>query len=362
MDVVFTVLAYAGLLVVITQSWPYFSARSANTEALSIKDQPLVSIIIPARNEENTLPKLLNSLLRSDYTNYEILVVDDHSDDHTYEVASKFPVTVLKAPPKPEGWIGKNWACYIGSCFAKGQLFLFTDADTIHTKSGLLQAVECLMQSNTVLLSAPSFHQNIHWWEKLLGTFHFLITIAVTPYNRPNVENPYAIGQYLLFDAAFYQSFGGHTATSGSLAEDVDLARTTITNGGEYQLYTQSRLYEVQMYSSFNDFVSGWSRLLRIGMQCMDISSVLISILAVFALLSIFHESGSIIYWIPTLLTLICIWHVQQFTGNFSIWGVVLFPVGLGFFILLGMWAAISQVLQLPLQWRGRMYAQPSSV
>jgi hypothetical protein len=96
-------------------------------------------------------------------------------------------------------------------------------------------------------------------------------------------------------------------------------------------------------------------------MQSMEVSSIIISTLAIFALFSIFHESGSIIYWVPTLITLICIWHVQQAIGNFSNWGLVLFPFGLGLFLLLGTWAAISQVLHLPLQWRGRMYTRPSN-
>jgi 4,4'-diaponeurosporenoate glycosyltransferase len=362
MEVVFTVLAYAGLLAVITQSWPYFSGKLPAHDTPLAEQLPLVSVIIPARNEEKSLPKLLESLLETDYAACEIIVVDDHSEDRTYETAGTFPVTVIKAPPKPDGWMGKSWACYIGSLFAKGDLLLFTDADTIHTPTGLREAVTFLLHTKAVLLSAPSFHQNKLWWEKLLGPFHFLITVAATPFNKPNLKNPYAIGQYLLFEKEFYLSVGGHTAISSSLAEDVDLARMTIANGGHYRLYTHSRLYEVQMYNSFAEFVSGWSRLLRVGMQYMEISSMFISTLAVFALLSVFHESGSIIYWVPTLLTLICIAQVQQTTGNYSIWGVIFYPLGLGLFILLGTWAAISQVLHLPLRWRGRMYPQPGNI
>lgn len=362
MEVVFTVLAYAGLLVVITQSWPYFSHSLLAPDIRLTKEHPLVSVIIPARNEEKSLPKLLESLLKADYPNYEILVVDDHSEDLTYELAGKFPVTVIRAPLKPDGWIGKSWACYIGSCFANGELFLFTDADTVHTSTGLREAVVSLLSSKAVLLSAPSFHQNNYWWEKLLGPFHFLITIAATPFNKPNLKNPYAIGQYLLFEKEFYLSIGGHTAISGSLAEDVDLARMTIANGGHYQLHTHSRLYEVQMYNNFTEFISGWSRLIRIGMQYMEISSMIISTLAIFALFSIFHEIGSVIYWVPTLLTLICIWQVQQATGYYSIWGIIFFPLGLVLFMLLGIWAVISQVLHLPLKWRGRMYPQPGNI
>ncbi len=361
MEVFFTVLAYAGLLVVIIQSWPYFSTKPLPDPSVLVDEFPFVSIVVPARNEEASLPKLLQSLLKLNYPAFEIIVIDDNSNDQTYQIAKQYPITVVKAPPKPDGWIGKSWACYIGTCFAKGELLLFTDADTIHTTNGLREAVHYLKNTKAVLLSAPSFHQNAGWWETLLGPFHFLITIAATPYNKPNLENPYAIGQYLLFDTEFYRSFGGHTAISNSLAEDVDLARITIANRGNYQMYTHKRLYEVQMYDSLSDFITGWSRLLRIGMQYMNWSSIIISMLAVFALLSIFHESGSIIYWVPTLITLLCIWQVQEVTGNFSIWGIILFPLSLALFIALGTWAAMSQVLQLPFQWRGRLYTQPSN-
>ena len=97
---------------------------------------PMVSIILPSRNEEKYIEKCLDSLLRQDYPNYEIIAINDSSSDKTGEIIKRYSMAHSKiiyvdAQPKPEGWTGKNWACYQGYLQSKGELFLFTDADTI---------------------------------------------------------------------------------------------------------------------------------------------------------------------------------------------------------------------------------------
>jgi glycosyltransferase involved in cell wall biosynthesis len=360
MDVFFTVIAYAGLAIVVYQTWPYFNFfKQRGPENIPLlSDFPLVSIIIPARNEEKNLPALLDSLVKLDYPNFEIIVVDDQSEDATYQIASNYPLTLVRATPKPAGWVGKNWACHIGTRFAKGSLLLFTDADTIHTPDSLTNAVQFMLANKCILISAPSFHSNEHWWEKLMGPFHFLVTVAATPYNQPTLENPYAIGQYLLFDAGFYQNTGGHAAIKSSLAEDVDLARNTLQHKGCYRIYTRSVLYRVQMYHSFRAFMLGWSRLLRLGMQNMDISAIIISTFTIIALTSFHAPEGGLIRWIPTLGVLLCIHIVQKRNGKYSLLGVLLFPVSTLLFIALGLHAMCLYLLNMPVQWRGRAYPQ----
>jgi len=98
-------------------------------------EKPKVSIILPARNEEKFIEKCLNSLLNQDYDNYEIIAINDSSKDSTGNIikkySKKFPKVIsVDAKPKPDGWIGKNWACIEGYKKASGDLLLFTDADT----------------------------------------------------------------------------------------------------------------------------------------------------------------------------------------------------------------------------------------
>ena len=113
-------------------------------------DQPKVSIILPARNEEKFIDKCLNSLVNQDYPNYEIIAINDSSDDSTGEIikkyAKEFPnVVSVDAKMKPEGWMGKNWACMEGYKKATGDLLLFTDSDTSHVSSVISLAVSHLL-------------------------------------------------------------------------------------------------------------------------------------------------------------------------------------------------------------------------
>ncbi len=111
---------------------------------------PKVSVILPARNEEKFIEKCLNSLVEQDYDNYEIIAINDSSDDSTGNImkkySEKFPkVIFVDAKTKPDGWMGKNWACMEGYKVASGDLLLFTDADTTHKKSVISLAVSHLL-------------------------------------------------------------------------------------------------------------------------------------------------------------------------------------------------------------------------
>ena len=111
---------------------------------------PKVSIILPARNEEKFIERCLDSLLEQDYANYEIVAINDSSKDSTGKIikkySEKFPkVIFVDAKPKPNGWIGKNWACIEGYKKSSGELLLFTDADTMHTSTVISLAVSHLL-------------------------------------------------------------------------------------------------------------------------------------------------------------------------------------------------------------------------
>src|ERR1019366_9814913 len=105
-------------------------------------EQPEVSVIVPARNEEANLANCLGSLAGQPGPGYEIIVVDDHSTDRTRLIAQGFPATVITAEPLPDGWSGKCNACWSGVRVAKGKWLLFTDADTKHSANSIAQALD----------------------------------------------------------------------------------------------------------------------------------------------------------------------------------------------------------------------------
>jgi len=133
-------------MIVTFQKSPFldkFNARQHNN--------PKVSVILPARNEENFIKKCLDSLLNQDYNNYEIMAIDDSSEDSTGKIIEEYSkqnsnIVFVKARKKPDGWMGKNWACMEGFRKATGELFLFTDSDTVHSKNVISLAVSHLFQ------------------------------------------------------------------------------------------------------------------------------------------------------------------------------------------------------------------------
>ena len=113
-------------------------------------NQPLVSILIPARNEERNIERCLKSILNQDYKNTEIIVLNDNSTDRTGEVVKKLAekdsrIRLVSGKPLPQGWLGKNFACFQLSRYAKGDYLIFTDADTYHFNSSVKSALACLI-------------------------------------------------------------------------------------------------------------------------------------------------------------------------------------------------------------------------
>ncbi|WP_413569023.1 glycosyltransferase [Bdellovibrio sp. HCB117] len=310
---------------------------------------PLVSIIVPCRNEEHNIGPLLQSLQRLSGVQAEILVVDDSSTDKTFEVAARENVRVLKAPPKPEGWVGKSWACAYGAQLAQGDYFLFTDADTRHRPDSLSQALGFLLQEKADLISAPPHHRCLNWWEQGLGLFHLLPLIAAGFPQSKGTSRIYAIGQYLLISKAAYNSIGGHEALRSSLTEDIDMAKRVLEKGLKYRIFPKTSLYEVQMYDTAKEFWRGWIRLLRLGMKKVSFAAFL-EITLVYCLFFQFT-------WM-TVVGLLFLGFIQRQHGRFSWWGVLLAPLSLILFAVISMAGVLETLRKKKVTWQERDYVE----
>src|SRR5882724_5422860 len=192
-------------------------------------DPPLVSVIVPARNEEASLAQCLESLVSQTGVSFEIIVVDDASTDRTRQIAKSFSyVHIIDAPPLPPGWTGKNNALAAGAKSARGKWLLFTDADTVHRAGSLASSLQEAEERGAALLSY-SPEQEVHgFWENAVMPVIFA-ELACT-YRPSEVCNPAsraaaANGQYLLIARTAYDDVGGHAAVASSLLEDVALAK-----------------------------------------------------------------------------------------------------------------------------------------
>jgi len=224
----------------------------------------MVSIVVPARNEEACLGACLRSLVGQTGVSFEIIIVNDGSTDRTREIAQSFPgVRVIDAGPLPDGWTGKNNAVIAGAKQARGDWLLFTDADTVHLPGSLARSLAEAQQHKAALLSY-SPEQEVHGiWEKAIMPMIFA-ELAAT-YRPSEVSNPAsraaaANGQYLLISREAYDAVGGHATVATSLLEDVALARAVKMSGRKIFFRYGGDAVRTRMYRSFAQLREGWTK------------------------------------------------------------------------------------------------------
>ena len=173
-NIILTVIMFAifgvwiYLLTYLIKSYKRSPRLKCLDKPLSIKF-PKVSVILPARNEEIYITRCLDSLLNQDYPNFEIIAINDSSSDETGDIILRYSrkyekIISVNPGPKPDGWVGKSWACYQGYRKATGDLLLFTDADTQHSSSLMSLAVGNLLEQNLDAITAVprlALHRNV---------------------------------------------------------------------------------------------------------------------------------------------------------------------------------------------------------
>ncbi len=151
-----------------------------------VEDQPFVSVLVPARNEELNIEKCVSSLLRQNYPNFEVIVLNDNSTDKTSLILKRLQQTnprlqVINGNSLPEGWPGKHWACHQLSQAARGQYLLFTDADTVHAPNALQHAINALVNEKADLVTALPRQEVVSFGEKLVVPFMNFAILSFLP-------------------------------------------------------------------------------------------------------------------------------------------------------------------------------------
>lgn len=230
---------------------------------------PKVSIILPARNEEKFIEKCISSLLDQDYKNYEIIAIDDMSEDRTGEIiqriASKDPRVIhVKARPKPDGWMGKNWACIEGFKRSSGELLLFTDADTTHTGRTISLSVDHLLSEELDSLTVIPKMLCLDWWTRI--TLPVLSTFLHTRFSALRVNDPskktgYFFGSFFIIKRETYEAAGTHEGVKSEIVEDGALGKKVKEQGFKLKMVRGEHLVEAVWA---RDWATLWHALKRL--------------------------------------------------------------------------------------------------
>lgn len=239
-------------------------------------DLPLVSVILPARNEALNIERCVRSLTGSSYPAFEVIVVDDRSTDGTGALARALGrrnarrLEVIDGRELPTGWLGKPWACWQGASVADGDLLLFTDADTVHGEALLGRAVAGLRAEGADLMTLMGRQLMESFWERLVQPQVFLTMACRFPRFHAMARNDrwrdaIANGQYLLFRREPYESIGGHEAARDEVVEDLALAQLVKRGGHALRIRRAERDLATRMYRSLPHLVEGWSKNIVMG-------------------------------------------------------------------------------------------------
>lgn len=336
---------------------------------------PFVSLLVPARDEERAIGACVRSLLAQDYPAFEVIVLDDGSTDGTAAIIAALAredarLTVCVGTPLPPGWTGKAHACAQLAEAARGDVLIFTDADTVHHPTMARSVVGAVAGGADVVTAFPA--QEIGGWsEALTVPFMLFVVWAFLPVGRvwsdPSPRFAAANGQLLAFTRAAYVAVGGHAAVRASILDDVHLAQLAKRARLRLRLADGTGAVRTRMYRSFAEVWRGFSK------NAYALLGASVAVALPFALLVLLlylapvgvliaggsaGKSGWLWRWVPLLLVALMLVQrgILAARARLPLWQGVVHPLSvLCFLIILA--NAVRWHRRGFGEWKGRVYA-----
>jgi glycosyltransferase involved in cell wall biosynthesis len=340
-----------------------------------------LSVIIPARNEERSLPACLASLLTQSEPGFalgeqwELIIVNDDSTDRTREIAAEAAashdgVVSLDAPPldlsNRGGFTGKSNACWAGSQTARGRHLLFTDADTIHEANDLSRSLREADRHKAVLLSYSPRQIVTGFWQHAVMPLVFSELASVYPsreVNDPVRSLAAANGQFILVERDAYFSVGGHRAVGKDILEDVALAHNIKRGPRIIRFRYAPEALSTQMYQTTSEMIEGWTKnLARLFPKPITLALWrILDVLLFFGLPAVAFGIYWLLPWQRSVILLLWVRTLWRFysrvaRSNFRAFDVAISIFGVPLFVYLLVRSAIQHRIKKNVSWKGRSY------
>ncbi|WP_026393929.1 glycosyltransferase [Acetobacterium malicum] len=345
---------------------------------------PRLSIIIPARNEEQNLALLLGDLRNQTHDIHEIICVDDGSTDQTARIANAAEARLITSAPRPAGWLGKSWACQQGGEAATGTLLLFLDADVRLSPTGIGKLLMA-HQNNGRVISVMPYHQ-IENKTEALSLFFNCIQMGANGLGLPvgraqkkqeqktqkqkihKSRHPYQIGLYgpvILISRADYQAVGGHTAIKDSIVDDIALGEKLREKEIPFALFMGDHDVSYRMYrGGLRELIQGWTKNQAAGVAKTPLFVIVLVFFWITAVASApFYLVLNLVgqQWLEAGIMAACygIWvlelnRIARNIGSFSVISIVFYPPLLLFYLLIFLRSLAKKILGRPVIWKDR--------
>jgi len=322
----------------------------------------LVSILIPARNEEHNIVALLDSIYNQDYKNYEVIVYDDESTDRTYKICSAYAAShpsfhVIKGTELPQGWLGKNYACDQLAKEAKGKYFLFLDADTTIANGLINSAVHRMPQYKLGLLSLLPNQVMVTFGENAVVPLVHYLLFNLLPVRaiflvKSSIISA-ACGQFMLFDATIYRKNKWHELLKNEVLEDVEIMRQVKAAKYNGEFLLANGMISCRMYRSYREAINGFVKS-NLAVFSYNIFGLLAYILVQFAgpMIVITTLNFQLIFFMLGLIILTRIM-ISLSAGENAWYNILLHPIQMVNLVVVT-FLSIQRHLTKTLMWKGR--------
>ena len=371
--VVFSLLLLFITLVNILLSF-LFTRKNKRQGSIDFSSKkPLISVLIPARDEEENIHRCINSLLKQSYSNIEVVVLDDDSEDNTFALAKEISdldsrVSVYKGNKVPSGWLGKNWACHQLSEKANGEFLLFLDSDTKLSANLLSDSMNMHINEDLDLLTLFPKRKASTFIDKIISvTIGWMIFSWIPIFLANTSKFPFfsaAFGQFLLFKRDSYNLIGGHKTIKVEILDDFELGRNISRNKLILKMINGVKDIETFSYNSEKEALRGFSRTIfpffyqsLIGfliLWFLFISMTFIPFLMIFVEffnITLDENKNSLILLIWTLLS--CSWVLAALRSKQSIFLAILFPFAMLVTSIIGFYSVVSFLID-NIHWKNR--------
>ena len=358
---IFVISFFILLILFILAFYNYLTAPVLKNINEETGQDKFVSVLIPARNEEANIRECLKSVLNQNYKNYEVLVLDDESTDNTYKIVKDFNnerIKLIEGKPLPGNWLGKNWACNQLAENAKGDIFLFIDADVRLSENSLNSGIKIFKDKRLDMLSCFPTQQIKTISEWLIVPLMNFFLLSLLPlkkvFSSLNKSFSAANGQFIMIDKSVYHKIGGHRRIANEVVEDMELARLLKQNGFTILTALGDNAVTCRMYNNFPDAFNGFSKNFYPGFKTNPTFFVILILL--FSLIFIypfFLLATNVFYLLHITLILLIRVFISLSSRQNILLNILFHPLQ----IIIMLLTAINSVWQSKLkkrEWKGR--------